>query len=200
MVKEKVKEIKKKLQKEIFMANSFGDKLRKVATIELRNLLTLINELESENKVLKNKLGLYQGLLDEIGDKNLQLKDRIAELEKQNEALQKGVKRLKKRYEEIKTKNADECVKKFCETIMYHEQEKLVNENQQLKDRIAELEKIYDRQVRIINDLNIEVVKEQEKLPKFAKRLKEKAIKQRWQGLGTTDIDETLKEFINGKD
>lgn len=64
----------------------------------------------------------------------------INELESKNEALQKGVKRLKKRYEEAIIKNADECVKKFCETTMYHKQEKLVNENQQLKDRIAELE------------------------------------------------------------
>ena len=64
----------------------------------------------------------------------------INELESEKEALQKGVKRLKKRYEETTTKNADECVKKFCETTVYKEQEKLVNENQQLKDRIAELE------------------------------------------------------------
>ena len=69
----------------------------------------------------------------------------INELESENEALQKGVKRLKSRYEEAIKKNADECVKKFCETTMYKEQEKLVNENQQLKDRIAELEKENDK-------------------------------------------------------
>ena len=72
--------------------------------------------------------------------------------------------------------------------------------------RIAELEKVYDRQVRIINDLNIEVVKEQKKLPKFAEKLKDKAIR-RQEFIGelaiddieyvkTQDIDETLKEFI----
>ena len=53
----------------------------KCKTVAFADILTLINELESENKVLKNKLGLYQGLLDEIGDKNLQLKNRISELE-----------------------------------------------------------------------------------------------------------------------
>ena len=52
MNSEKVKEIKEKLQEEIFIANSFGDKLRKVPTKELENLLTLINELESENEML----------------------------------------------------------------------------------------------------------------------------------------------------
>ena len=69
--------------------------------------------------------------------------------------------------------------------------------------RIAELEKVYDRQVRIINDLNIEVVKEQEKLPKFAERLKEKC-KERYMLLHNHtcfgdiefEINETLKEFI----
>lgn len=60
--------------------------------------------------------------------------------------------------------------------------------------------------MRIINDLNIEIVKEQKKLPKFAERLKEKAIR-RQEFIGelaiddieyvkTQDIDETLKEFI----
>lgn len=50
MNSEKVKEIKEKLQEEIFIANSFGNKLRKVPTKELENLLTLINGLESENE------------------------------------------------------------------------------------------------------------------------------------------------------
>ena len=53
MNSEKVKDIKEKLQEELFIANSFGDKLRKVPTKELENLLTLINELESENKELR---------------------------------------------------------------------------------------------------------------------------------------------------
>ena len=53
MNSEKVKEIKEKLQEEIFIANSFGDKLRKVPTKELEKILTLINELEDENESLK---------------------------------------------------------------------------------------------------------------------------------------------------
>lgn len=53
MESEEVKEIKEKLQEEIFIANSFGDKWRKVPTKELEKILTLVNELESENKELE---------------------------------------------------------------------------------------------------------------------------------------------------
>ena len=63
MESEKVKEIKEKLQEEIFIANSFGDKLRKVPTKELENLLTLINELEDENEKLKDEVKVRQGFI-----------------------------------------------------------------------------------------------------------------------------------------
>ena len=53
MESEEVKEIKEKLKEEIFIANSFGDKWRKVPTKELEKILTLVNELESENKELE---------------------------------------------------------------------------------------------------------------------------------------------------
>ena len=53
MESEEVKDIKEKLQEEIFIANSFGDKLRKVPTKELEKILALINELENENERLK---------------------------------------------------------------------------------------------------------------------------------------------------
>lgn len=94
MNSEKVKEIKEKLQEEIFIANSFGDKLRKVPTKELENLLTLINELESENERLRlerdvligkkivEKQKYDEALIMKI-DIQEQLKDRIAELELQ---------------------------------------------------------------------------------------------------------------------
>lgn len=71
MNSEKVKEIKEKLQEEIFIANSFGDKLRKVPTKELEKILTLINELESENerlnKALVDNLEAYIADLDKEG-------------------------------------------------------------------------------------------------------------------------------------
>lgn len=53
MESEKVKEIKEKLKEEIFIANSFGDKLRKIPTRELEEILALIIELEREKEILK---------------------------------------------------------------------------------------------------------------------------------------------------
>ena len=105
----------------------------------------------------------------------------------------KGVKRLKKRYKETITKNADECVKKFCETVMYKEQDKLVNENQQLKDQIAELKMENATKIDTIAGL----------LKHFVERLKEKVVDKSEnyvnQVVMATDIDETLKEFTDGK-
>lgn len=56
MESEEVKDIKEKLQEEIFIANSFGDKIRKVPTKELEKILALINELENENERLNKAL------------------------------------------------------------------------------------------------------------------------------------------------
>ena len=60
---EEVKEIKEKLQEEIFFANSFGDKWREVPTQELEKILTLVNELESENERLKDEVKVRQGFI-----------------------------------------------------------------------------------------------------------------------------------------
>ena len=60
---EEVKEIKEKLKEEIFIANSFGDKWRKVPTQELEKILTLVNELESENERLKDEVKVGQGFI-----------------------------------------------------------------------------------------------------------------------------------------
>ena len=78
MENEKVKEIKEKLQEEIFIANSFGDKLRKVPTKELEKILALINELESQNKSLQDLCNkTYEDLTKEID----RLENRVKELE-----------------------------------------------------------------------------------------------------------------------
>lgn len=76
MESEKVKEIKEKLQEEIFIANRFGYNLRKVPTEELEKILTLINELESENEELKQHKR-------ELQDAKQDLTKRIAELKKE---------------------------------------------------------------------------------------------------------------------
>ena len=103
MNSEKVKEIKEKLQEEIFIANSFGDKLRKVPTKELENLLTLIDELENENEILKINLHETENLSFQINQmngnlilENQTLKNRIAELEKENGELKRHVTEVEK--------------------------------------------------------------------------------------------------------
>ena len=63
MESEEVKEIKEKLKEEIFIANSFGDKWRKVPTQELEKILTLVNELEGENERLKDEVKVRQGFI-----------------------------------------------------------------------------------------------------------------------------------------
>ena len=131
MNSEKVKEIKEKLQEEIFIANSFGDKLRKVPTKELENLLTLINELESENERLRLERDVLIGkkiVEKQKHDKAIimkidiqkQLKNRIAELEKENETKTDTITDLLKKqefYETEKLKQFAERLKK--RTIIY---------------------------------------------------------------------------------
>ena len=94
MESEEVKDIKEKLQEEIFIANSFGDKIRKVPTKELEKILALINEFESENERLKKDCADiaddYQemgGFYYEEAQKNQQLKDKVTELESENKEL-----------------------------------------------------------------------------------------------------------------
>ena len=124
MNSEKVKEIKEKLQEEIFIANSFGDKLRKVPTKELENLLTLINELESENERLRLERDVLIGkkiVEKQKHDKALmikidiqkQLKNRIAELEKENETKTDTIANLLKNQEFYET----EKLKQFAERL-----------------------------------------------------------------------------------
>ena len=98
---EKVIEIKEKLQEELFIANSFGDKLRKIPTGELQNILILIDEFESEYYQLKQNLGQCEnGYKLELHTARYQLysanealkkaQDRISELESENKRLKEG--------------------------------------------------------------------------------------------------------------
>jgi uncharacterized coiled-coil protein SlyX len=144
-------------------------------------------------KEIKNVLNTWK--ITFHGITNADILTYINELESENE-------RLILQYERVKADSEMNCL--------------------ELKDQISELEKVYDRQVRIINDLNIEVVKEQKKLSKFAERLKEKLEEYRLENEYFTEhepngnlwqmnasvfcieviqdcglVDETLKEFIN---
>lgn len=90
MESEKVKEIKKALEDN---ANyEHHNKLGYIAgykckTVDYADILTLINELESENERLTKLQSRGGCRVAELGIENQQLKDRIAELESENKEL-----------------------------------------------------------------------------------------------------------------
>ena len=163
MESEEVKDIKEKLQEEIFIANSFGDKLRKVPTKELEKILALINEFESENERLtKDCAGIaddYQemgGFYYEEAQKNQQLKDKVAELESENKELRvvvdianertyrkKFIEEWRKEYQKELDKQGKGYIAGFPDFDLVY---KLYFEQ---KDRIAELEDKIENGTRI---------------------------------------------------
>lgn len=119
------------------------------------NILTLINELEEENIGLKNQkkefLSLISGqenIISELGTENQQLKDRIAELEKENE----------------KIKNIG-----LNEEITVRE---YLREMQRLKDRVDELEKGNEALSAAVNQGFNDC--QSKTLKQFAERLKDR--------------------------
>ena len=162
MESEEVKDIKEKLQEEIFIANSFGDKIRKVPTKELEKILTLINELEDENERLKNavldSLDAYRDCFTEGAnlnnkfenkwkEENQQLKDKVTELESENKELEvlvdisnereyrkKFIEEWRKEYQKELDKQGKGHIAGFPDFDLVY---KLYFEQ---KDRIAELE------------------------------------------------------------
>ena len=174
MNSEKVKEIKESLDN---CTNHYGTDcyhcpyLEKGCNIKLMEAsLTLINELESENERL-NK----------------------SDTSKEESSIE-----YYNLYKDLKRKNKD--LNELCELQRVSIAESFVRENQ-LKDRIAELEKeneilkgtkdrlTFADRVRIVDSTTDRVLKQ------FAERLKEEL-----QGIvGANFIDETLKEFINEK-
>ena len=151
---EEVKEIKEKLKEEIFIANSFGDKLRKVPTKELEKILALINELENENERLKkdcadiaNDYQEMGGFYYEEAQKNQQLKDKVTELESENKELRvvvdianertyrkKFIEEWRKEYQKELDKQGEGHIAGFPDFDLVY---KLYFEQ---KDRIVELE------------------------------------------------------------
>ena len=151
---EEVKEIKEKLKEEIFIANSFGDKLRKVPTKELDKILALINELENENERLKKDCADIANDYQEMGgfyyeevQKNQQLKDKVTELESENKELRvvvdianertyrkKFIEEWRKEYQKELDKQGKGYIAGFPDFDLVY---KLYFEQ---KDRIAELE------------------------------------------------------------
>ena len=167
MESEEVKDIKEKLQEEIFLANSFGDKIRKVPTKELEKILALINEVESENERLKKDCaGIandYQemgGFYYEEAQKNQQLKDKVTELESENKELRVVVDIANERT--YRKKFTDEWRKEYQKELDkqgnghiagYPDFDLVYKLYFEQKDRIAELEKENRQLSKAINSV-----------------------------------------------
>jgi predicted nuclease with TOPRIM domain len=118
MESEKVKEIKDSIQRKINRAEKVGDDLVNCVSVDiLKAYLTLINELESENEMLKqHKRELQGGQQDLI--------KRIAELEKHIERVESERIRIKQdrdKKEELASKFIDsynDSLKQFAERLI----------------------------------------------------------------------------------
>ena len=190
MESEEVKDIKEKLKEEIFIANSFGDKIRKVPTKELEKILALINELESENERLKKDCADIANDYQEMGgfyyeetQKNQQLKDKVAELESENKELRVVVDIANERT--YRKKFTDEWRKEYQKEldkqgnghIAGHPDFDLVYKLYfEQKDRITELEnEVEDRKAEVLHlqEYGKKLIMETE-LKQFAEKLKNK--------------------------
>ena len=196
MNSEKVKEIKKALEYAIDMGLVMG-KNTMFVNIKLSDILTLINELESENERLKwgkQTLEDKDTLLAKVGEmvqENQQLKDRIADLESELEK------------EQINNLN--------CDTELQYKEKRIAElekENERLKNRIT-------CQVVIPNDKLEEIKKEclkkvevdkDKSLKQFAERLKAMAYQSTDWSHGVHPmvvevdyIDEILEEITEDK-
>ena len=107
MNSEKVKEIKKALKQNIKTGIGFLDeKEDKMFFVSIADILTLINELESENERLLEQRNKTYNIWVKDTEK---LKERIAELEKENaknaNCLKQFAERLKEKLEEYRLEN-----------------------------------------------------------------------------------------------
>ena len=92
MNSEKVKEIKKSLQQEIHLTEYVDSAYSENVSLDLlKDVLDIINELETENKRLMKLQSRGGCRVAELGIENQQLKDRIAELENTEEIMSKDM-------------------------------------------------------------------------------------------------------------
>ena len=210
MESKKVKEIKKALEYAIDMGLVIG-KNTMFVNIKLADILTLINELESENERLKwekQTLEDKDTLLAKVGEmvqENQQLKARIAELEKENKILTKDI------------VFSDDKVDMFGKPVILtiggvalgEAYNRIVNYEQE-QQRIKELEKEVEtrkEEVLHLQEYGKALIRETE-LKQFAERLKKEIVSMKWaredtneklikQGATIKAIDKTLKEFVD---
>lgn len=186
MKSEKVKEIKDSLQQEIHLTEYVDSAYAENVSLDLlKDILSLINELEEENKDYKDRCELIHDLgFDYDGSKTIEdfkiLVDELVLVAINGAQVKKGI------------------------------DNKLKTENQQFKNRVTELERenkdYYDRlnnlQTYIDNHEEIWKANTKMQLKQFAEKLKEKCEYNRKKycceaTVSANDIGETLKEFIN---
>ena len=155
MNSEKVKEIKESLQQEIHLAEYVDSSYSENVSLDLlKDVLTLINELESENERLMKLQARGGCKVAELGIENQQLKDRIAELEntdyykeiekKKEELLCKEYSLIK--YEkEIAGKYLKEFAEKVKEKALLHCKTINCYELKSIEETIDELLEEYDK-------------------------------------------------------
>ena len=148
MNSEKVKEIKESLQQEIHLTEYVDRAYSENVRLDLlKDVLTLINELESENERLMKLQARGGCRVAELGIENQQLKDRNAELENEIERLEtvidisnersyrkKFIEEWRKEYQKELDKEGEGHIAGFPDFDLVY---KLYFEQ---KDRIAELE------------------------------------------------------------
>ena len=123
MNSEKVKEIKKSLQQEIHLTEYVDSAYSENVSLDLlKDVLSIINELETENERLMKLQARGGCRVAELGSENQQLKDRIAELENTDyykEIEKKKEDLLCKEYSLIKYEKEIACkyLKEFTEKV-----------------------------------------------------------------------------------
>lgn len=229
MESEEVKDIKEKLKEEIFIANSFGDKIRKVPTKELEKILALINEFESENERLtKDCAGIaddYQemgGFYYEEAQKNQQLKDKVTELEGENKELRVVVDIANERA--YRKKFTDEWRKEYQKELdkqgnghiaghpdfdlvykLYFEQKdqiaELERENNELK---VDIKNSIDMQKQMLDGFNNAIKEVEENLareiPNLLKRFTERLIDKYGYDKLTHEPDEDIEIYLTASE
>jgi chromosome segregation ATPase len=150
--------------------------------------LDLINELESENERLMKLQARGGCRVAELGIENQQLKDRIAEMEKELEK------------EQINNLN--------CDTELQYKEKRIAELEKENGELLKENEGYHGSYRCAIDKIGELSAERYIKVEQFAERLKEKIVSMKWaredtneklikQGATIKAIDETLKEFID---
>ena len=171
MESEKVKDIKEALASSFCPYIDYVDTIGepKMKRLELRSVINLINELESENKELKKyKLDWLNGekmhlqaemaetefelassnrLFEIVSKENKQLKDRISELENENQSLKESI--------EYGNEVCKECQSDKDKGVKW----KLKRFAQMLKEKVVDKSENYVNQVVMATDID-ETLKE----------------------------------------